>query len=369
MLHLLEPFVGEAEARNLAACVDGNMVASVGPFVGSLERLLGDFLDVPEVVAVASGTAALHLALRGAGVLPGDEVIVPTLTFVASANAVRYLGARPVFVDVDSRTWTMPADCLDDAVTARTRAVMPVHLFGYAADIAQVCAWGQQRGVAIVEDAAEALGTRVRGVGLGTWGTLGCLSFNGNKIITAGGGGAVLCRQAALAEQIRSLASQARLPGYEYVHAEVGFNYRMSNLHGAVGVAQMERLPAILAHRTRIIARYRAGLAALPGIALPPQAGEVEWNGWVMSFLFPAGGDDYRDRYRQFMAARGIEVRPFFTPLHVQVTARHERSHGGAVAVDLHRRGVNLPSSFALTDADVDRVVEATGSFWHQHIG
>jgi len=364
MIYLSEPVLGEKEEGNLIECIRSTFVSSVGPFVGEFEQRVADFCHSPHAVALQSGTAALHLSLAMAGVQAGDEVIVPTLTFVATVNPIRYLGARPVFVDADVETWGLDVRLLDAACSARTKAVLPVHLFGFPAQIETICSWAKERGITVIEDATEGLGTRIGEGNVGTFGTLGCLSFNGNKIITTGGGGMILCQDEVLAERARKLGTQARDMGWEYKHSEVGYNYRMTNLQAAVGLAQMEQIEEILAHRERIVELYRQGLSDLPGICLSPFREGVQWNGWLMSILLPTGQADLRLDIIKFMEERQIQVRPFFFPLHQQAPARDDPYFGGNVAESLHRRGINLPTSFKLNEGDIARIIDSVREFW-----
>ena len=368
MMLLSEPVLGAREAEYLDECVRSGFVSSAGPFVAQFEETVALYCGAPCAVALQSGTAALHLALLLAGIGPGDEVIVPTLTFVATVNPVRYTGARPVFVDVDQRSWNLDPDLLEPAWNPKVKAVIPVHLFGFPAEMERITDWARRRSVIVIEDATESLGSRVRGRSTGSIGDFGCLSFNGNKIVTTGGGGMILTNCEDQAARARWLSTQARDPDWEYTHPEVGYNYRMVNTQAALGLAQMERLGDVLAHRQRLVARYRAGLADLPGVGLPPLAENVYWNGWLASVLLPKTGTDLRPKMIESLATSGIQVRPFFKPLHHQPPAVSDPFFGSGVADNLHRRGLNLPSSFKLNDDDVDRVIEGVRSFWDRHI-
>jgi perosamine synthetase len=355
---LSEPTMGEAEAIYLRECVEENWVAGRGRFVRELEELFAVLHGCPAAVSTASGTAALHLAMVELGVGPGDEVLVPALTFVATANAVRYTGATPVFVDVDPITYTIDPAHAAASVSERTRAILAVHLYGHPADMDALCALARTHELAIVEDAAEALGARYRGQPCGTIGDIGCFSFNGNKLITAGGGGMLLARDPRRLEHMRHLTLQGREPGSsEYLHDEIAFNYVLSNLHAAVGLAQLERLEQMLAHRRALAERYAEALAGAPGLTFCGEASWAHANFWLMSVLVDAEQGRSRERLMDCLEDAGIQARPFFTPL-PDVGAYHDARRADVpVARRLHAQGLSLPSSASLTESDQDRVL------------
>jgi perosamine synthetase len=356
---LSEPTMGEAEHRYVKMCLRESMVSVKGPFVAAFEALFAEIHDRPTAISTASGTAALHLALVELGVGPGDEVLVPALTFVASANVVRYVGATPVFVDVDPLTYTIDPVDAQTKVGERTRALIAVHLYGHPAAMDELCAIARDRHLALIEDAAEALGARYRGRLCGTIGDLACFSFNGNKLVTSAGGGMVLAGDPERLEHIRHLSLQGREPAtVEYLHDEVAFNYALSNLHAAVGLGQLERIEEVLAHRRRLAARYAVALDDTPGLTFCAQAPWAQSNFWLMSVLVDA--PRYGRTRQQLMRAlgeAGIDSRPFFTPL--PDTAAYDTCRDSAIPIArrLHAQGLCLPSSFGLTDADQDRVL------------
>jgi perosamine synthetase len=356
---LSEPTMGEAEASYLRACIEENWIAARGRFVSELEALFAHTHGRPAAVSTSSGTAALHLALLGLGVGPGDEVLVPGLTFVATANAVSYTGATPVFVDVDPVTYTIDPVDASAKVSERTCAVIAVHLYGHPADMDTLCALACRHGMAVVEDAAEALGSRYRGRLCGTIGDVGCFSFNGNKLITAGGGGMLLAADAERLEHMRHLSLQGREPGtLEYHHDEVAFNYALSNLHAAVGLAQLERLETLLTRRRMLAARYAEALAGAAGLTFCAQAPWADSNFWLMSVLVDP--TRYGRTRRRLMAALdhvGVDSRPFFTPLPDTGAHRAQADAHLPVARRLHAEGLCLPSSTDLSDEDQDRVL------------
>ena len=311
-------------------------------------------------MAVSSGTAALHLALLASGVQPGDDVLVSTFTFAASANAVVHARATPVFLDSDASTWNLSPDLLADALAdARRRnhlprAVVAVDLYGQCADYDAIVPLCHELGVAVVEDAAEAIGSTSNGRPAGALGDIGVFSFNGNKILTTSGGGMVVTPDAAVADRIRHLATQARLPAVHYEHAEVGFNYRLSNLLAALGRAQLARLPEMIGRRLAVNQRYGEHFADAAGIELMPLAPAGTWNGWLTCVVL----DDphRRDAALTALRAQDIESRPLWKPMHQQPVYRSHRALLNGVSDDLFARGLCLPSSSTLTDDEVDLI-------------
>lgn len=365
---LSEPTLGGNEARYLAECIESTYVSSVGPFVGRFEADFARRTGSRFAVACASGTAALHLALLAAGVRPGDEVMVSDLTFIASANAAVYCGAAVTLVDSERETWNIDPDLVVAELERRRAAgerqpaaIVAVHVLGQPAKMDRLVAVAGELGVAVVEDAAEALGARWRDGRhgdreVGTLGLVGCFSFNGNKIITSGGGGMVVTDHEALASTVRHLSTQARLPGLEYSHDAVGFNYRLTNLAAAVGLAQLEQLDRFLDARRAIARRYDEAFAAATAVTLPP---DVEWSlrsGWMYTVLLP--DRDERLRVTDRLRSAGVEARPIWVPLHLQAPYRDAPVLGGAVGTDLAARAISLPSSAHLTSSDQERVIE-----------
>ena len=310
-------------------------------------------------VALASGTAAIHLGLRLLGVRPGDEVFCPTLTFAASCNPVRYLGAEPVFLDSDYATWNLDPNVLEDAFRERARrgrlprALVVVHLYGQCADMDPILALCREYSVPVLEDAAEALGATYRKRPAGTLGDVGAFSFNGNKIITTAGGGMLVCRSAAWAEKARFWSQQARDPGIAYEHSELGYNYRMSNVLAGIGRGQLELLDLRVAQRRAIAFRYRKAFEDINGISLMPQAPYGLHTNWLSCFLIDEREFGCpRDALIRALDEAGVESRPVWKPMHLQPLYCSVERFGGRVAEDLFRRGICLPSSSSLSPED-----------------
>ena len=363
-VYLSPPDVGDRERAALLEAFDSGWIAPVGPQLDAFERELAAQVGVDHVLAVSSGTAALHLALLLIGVGPGDEVLVPTFTFVATANTVRYLGARPVFVDCEASTWQVDPDLVAAELEARAlrgrlpAAVVSVDLYGQGADYDRLAAACDRYSVPLVEDAAEAIGATYRGRPLGGFGAAGVFSFNGNKIITTSSGGALVSASGDLVARARHLSTQAREPEVHYQHVDLGFNYRMSNLLAALGLAQLRDLPRRIERRRAVNQRYRDALGALPGISFMPWAEYGEPNYWLSCILVdPEQCGHSRDDLCRLLETQDIESRPTWKPLHLQPLYAEAPVVGGAVAESIFARGLCLPSGSNLADDDQARVV------------
>jgi len=372
---LAEPRMFGGEAPYLAECVATNWVSSAGPFVDRFERELAKAAGVRHAVACASGTAAIHVALVAAGVEPDDEVLVPDLTFIATASAVRYCGAWPVLIDAEPVHWQLDVgkaldflerECvwqggrlLNRATRRRVRAILPVHLLGHPVDMAPLREAAARLGLAIVADAAEALGAGYRGEPIARAADVAAVSFNGNKVVTAGGGGAVLTDDGNLAARVRYLTTQAKDDAVEGIHGAIGFNYRLTNLQAAVGVAQLEHLDECLASKQRSAAHYAATLADLP-LTLPRAAPWAASSWWLYTVLVDERrfGLD-RPRLMRALAERGIETRPLWAPVSTQKPFAGCQAYRIEHAGDLHRRSLSLPSSVGITPAQLDTVTGA----------
>lgn len=365
-IYLSPPHLSGLEEAFLKEALDSGWIAPLGPQVEAFEKEFAEVVGAPYALALSSGTAAIHLALLAAGVEPGDEVVVSTLTFAASAFPVLYIGARPIFVDSERRSWNMDPHLLAEFLERRAKvgrlpkAVILVHLYGQSADIDPIQQLCEAYGVALIEDAAEALGSTYKGRSPGTMGVAGIYSFNGNKIITTSGGGMLVSSDAKLIAHARKLATQAREPVPWYEHAEVGYNYRLSNLLAAVGRAQLRTLEDRVQARRRIFERYVAGLSDLPGLTFQPEAPWGRHTRWLTVItLDPEAFGRTPEEVRRALEEQGIETRPIWKPMHLQPVFREAETVGGEVAEELFARGLCLPSGSSLSLEDQDRVIEA----------
>jgi perosamine synthetase len=376
---LAVPTLGGNEWTYVKEALDTNWVSSVGPFVDRFEREVAALVGSPHAVAVASGTAALHLALQLAGVRADDEVVMPALTFAAPAFAVAYLGASPAVVDVEEEHWQLDvakvAAFLEHECTVtdgrlvnrrngrRIGALLPVHVLGHPVDIDPLLELAAQYELPVVEDAAEAVGARYKGRAPGTFGLFGCLSFNGNKVITTGGGGVILTSDPELAEQAKYLSTQAKDDPVEYVHGAVGFNYRLSNVLAAVGCGQLEVLEQNVQSRRRTAAAYAEAFADVDGLTPLREAPWAFCAYWLSTVRVDPGrfGIDSRELLRR-LAEQRIQSRPLWQPLHRSRPFAGCTAYRVEVADRVHAEALSLPSTSSLSDEDRDRVVQAVRS-------
>lgn len=352
---LAEPAIGGNARRYLGECLSTNYVSSIGPFVHRFEEEFAAAVGARCAVACASGTAAIHLALRILNVSPKDEVFVPTLTFIASANPVRYEGATPIFIDSEAATYNLDPALVVDELARRSRlglrqpvAIEVVHLLGHPADMEPILTAAARHGVPVFEDASESLGARyihgpLAGRQVGTIGLVGCFSFNGNKLITTGAGGMLVTDDKSLARRARHLSTQARLPGQVYDHDEIGYNYRLSNIAAALGLAQLEQLPALLAARRANADAYDAAIANMSGVLQAPRAQWAEPSFWLYTARLTTAGGRSRDEVIERLAKAGVEARPVWTPLHRTTLFNGSPRIGGIVADRIFAEGFQPP--------------------------
>ena len=362
------------EWRYLKECLDTNWVSSVGPFVDRFEREVAAYVGARHAIAVVTGTAALHAALLAADVGPEDEVLVPALTFMATASAIRYCGAWPVFMDSDPSTWTLDPEKTAEFLARecemrrgllvnrtsgrRVKALLPVHLYGHPADLDPLIELTAHHPISLVEDAAEALGASYKGRRVGVRGLAGCLSFNGNKIITTGGGGMVVTDDDGVARRLRTLTTQARADVVEWIHDEVGFNYRLTNIQAALGVAQLEQLDRFVEAKRATARAYIEALARLPGLEPCCEQPWAVSSFWMFSVLLDPAVWGSPRRVIDGAAAAGIQCRPLWYPLHRQPPFRDScQAYRVEVADRLHARGLSLPCSVGITAEQRDRVI------------
>jgi dTDP-4-amino-4,6-dideoxygalactose transaminase len=362
-IYLSPPHMGPDDRALLLDAFDSNWIAPLGPHVDAFEREFCDTVGVSHAAALSSGTAALHLALLMLGVGPGDEVLASSFTFAATANAVTYLAAQPVFIDSDRETWNMDPGLLEEELAGCARrgklpkAVIAVDLYGQCADYDRILAACGRYGVPLVEDAAEALGATCKGKPAGSFGAAAAFSFNGNKIITTSGGGMLVSTDAGLVERARNLSQQARDPAPHYQHSKIGYNYRMSNLLAAVGRGQLRVLKDRVSRKRELFRYYQDTLGGLPGLSFMPEAGYGCCNRWMTCMLInSARFGATREDIRLALERENIESRPLWKPMHLQPVFKDCRIRGGAVSEELFERGLCLPSGTALRDADLERI-------------
>ena len=361
---LSTPHIGDRELEFVQEAFDTNWVAPVGPHIDAFEREFSQVVGAKHAAALSSGTAALHLALKLAGVSSGDEVFCSTFTFVASVSPITYLGATPVFIDSDRTSWNMDPDLLASALAKKDRlgklpkAVVLVHPpYGQSADIEPISRICDRYGVALIEDAAEALGATYKNTSPGTWGRAGIFSFNGNKIITTSGGGMLVSNDGESIEQAKFLATQARDPQPHYEHTQIGFNYRLSNICAGIGRGQLMVLSERVAARRRNFDFYQKTLGDLPGIKFMPEADFGTSTRWLSCLTFdPKVGGIAREEVRLKLLEQQIETRPVWKPMHLQPVFAHCECANNGVAEDLFEKGLCLPSGSNLASEDLERV-------------
>lgn len=375
MIPLCVPEIRGNEWKYIKECLDTNWVSSVGSFVDRFERELTDYVGTKYAVATCNGTAALHIALLIAGVQPDDEALVSTLTFIAPANAIRYGGGWPVFMDAEPDYWQMDPrkvtdfleqECrwvngeLRNRITCRrVKAILPVHILGHPVDMDLILEVAHKYSLVVIEDATESLGAKYKGRMVGHLGDIACFSFNGNKIITTGGGGMIVTDNEEWARKAKYLTTQAKDDPVEYVHNEIGYNYRLTNIQAAMGCAQLEQLDSYIAAKRRIAARYSEGLGDIPGISLPASAEWAESIFWLYTILVDPGafGMGSRDLLRRSQDAR-IQSRPFWHPLHTLKPFERCIAYRVEVADWLYRDGLSLPSSVGLRQEEQNQVID-----------
>ena len=366
-IYLSSPHMGGLETKFVQEAFDTNWVAPLGANVDGFEHDLQAFTGSPHAVALSSGTAAIHLALILLGVSAGDEVICSSFTFSASANPICYQGALPVFVDSEPDTWNMDPAALEQAIQARIaqgkkpKAVILVHLYGMPAKLTEIQHICTNHDIPLIEDAAEALGSSYHGQALGTFGVMGVLSFNGNKIITTSSGGALLANDPTWIEKARFLSTQARDPAPHYQHSQVGYNYRMSNITAGIGRGQMAVLPERIAQRRTNHERYQRFFKNTPGVSMLNEPEGFYSNRWLSCALVdPAKtGGITREDVRLHLERSNIESRPLWKPLHMQPVFEKSPFYGHGICQNLFEHGLCLPSGSNLTDQDFDRIFTA----------
>ncbi|MBI2143976.1 DegT/DnrJ/EryC1/StrS family aminotransferase [Candidatus Woesearchaeota archaeon] len=356
-----EPFLSGNEEKYVLECLRTGWISSLGKFIPQLEEGFAKFSGSGYGVAVMNGTVALQLALAALGIKEGDEVIIPDLTFVATANAVRYLGAKPVFVDSEPETWNIDPEKIAAAITRKTKAIMPVHLYGHPCDMEPIMRIAAEHNLFVIEDAAEAHGAEYKGRRVGSISNVGCFSFYGNKIITTGEGGMCVTNDEQLAERMRFLRDHAMSPGKRYWHPEIGYNFRMTNVQAAIGVAQLEQVEKFIALKRKNAQLYGSLLKDVRGLTLQPQMPWAKSVYWMHSVLVNEGQFGFsRDELMAKLKGKGVDSRPFFYPVHQLPPYKPGCSDRDfPVAVRLSGSGINLPSSVKLSETDIKFVCNA----------
>lgn len=361
IIPVCEPTLGGNETKYVTDCLESNWISSAGKYISMFEEQFAAECRCDYGIACANGTVALHLGLAALGIGPGDEVILPTFTMIATINAVAYTGATPVLIDSEPQTWNMDVGQLAAKITPRTKVIMPVHTYGHPVDMDPLMEIADKHGIFVLEDAAEAHGAEYNGRRAGGLGHAAGFSFYANKIITTGEGGIIVTNNREWAERAFFLENQGRYNDNPYFHPEVAYNYRMTNIQAAIGLAQLEKIDDLLAIRRNNAAHYNRRLADIPGLTLPPQAGWAENVYWMYSVIvedeFGLGRDELRDRLR----AAGIDTRPFFYPVHT--LPMYNTGQSLPVAEDLGRRGINLPSGATLTSEQIDYICDTLSNF------
>ena len=365
-IYLSPPDIGSAEIEHVLEAFQSNWIAPAGPNLDAFEEDFAVVVGSKHAVAVSSGTAALHLALRLAGVGPGDEVLCSSLTFVASAAPSTYLGAKPVFIDSEELSWNMDPALACAVIEQKARAgktpkaLVLVHLYGQSADIAPIKACCDRHGVKLIEDAAEALGATYGEASPGSFGLAGIHSFNGNKIVTTGGGGMLVTNDAELARQARFLATQARDAAPHYQHSTIGYNYRLSNISASIGLGQLTRLSGKVSRRRAHFKAYAEAFRSLSGVTMQPEAAWGQSTRWLTCLTIdPAIAGVTREQVRLALEAENIEARPVWKPMHLQPVFAGAEMHGGKVSERLFDQGLCLPSGAGMNEADRNRMIAA----------
>lgn len=376
MIPLSVPNLSGNELKYITECIETNWVSSVGSYVDKFEQTLSDFTSAKYAVSTVNGSAALHISLLLAGVEQNDYVILPNITFIASANTVTYLKASPILIDVDADNWQMNLDLLHEFLESRTeqkngvcvlkennrvvRCIMPVHVLGNMCDMNRLMFIAEKFRLKIVEDATESLGSYYKQKHSGTFGVFGCISFNGNKIITTGGGGIILTNDEELAKKAKHITTQAKSDPFEYKHDEIGYNYRLVNLLAAMGVAQMEQLPLFLERKKQIAQRYNTELLDVPGFIAQKITIGVNQNNWLQTFKF--------SRAKELMTnliKNQIQVRPFWVPMNQLEMFKNEIYFTRQdIAGDVYKNCVSLPCSTNLSDAEQEKVITMIKTFY-----
>jgi len=362
---ITEPEIGETELKNVIEAVKSGWVSSKGPFIEKFEENFSKYVGLKHGVATSNGTTALHLALAALEIKQGDEVIVPTFTFASVANVVIYTGAKPVFADSHPKYWCIDPTKLKEKITKKTRAIILVHLYGHPCDIDPIMKITKDHNLHVIEDCAEAHGAEYKGRKVGTFGDIACFSFYGNKVITTGEGGMCLTGNEELAEKIRVFRDHGMDTKKKYWHQVIGFNYRMTNLQAALGVAQLEKIDNFIERKRENAKTYNSFLKNVQGVTLPPEMPWAKNVYWLYSILIEAKKYGMnRDELIKKLAEKGIETRQFFYPMHIMPPyKKYATSNHFPIAEKLAKNGINLPSSVKLNEEEIEEIAQLIGDF------
>jgi len=362
IIPIAEPDLSGNEKKYLVECIDSGWVSSSGPFVRKLEDRFANYLGVDYCVAVSSGTAGLHLALKVSGIGPGDEVIVPTLTFIATVNAISYVGAKPVFIDSEKVTWNLDPDKIERLITKKTKAVICVHLYGHPADMDPIMKIAKKKKILVIEDAAEAHGAEYKGKKVGTFGHISVYSLFANKVITSGEGGLVVTKSKRIAEKLKLYRDQGLTKGlrekYHYWHSVIGYNYGMSNLQAAVALAQLERIEQLIEKKRMIACWYYSYLKGVAGIKMSSEEVWAKSVYWMFCLVLSKGAKITRNKLIKYLLKRGVETRPFFYPIHTLPCYKGDSKRRFPVAEKIAKNGINLPSGVKLGKSDIKYITD-----------
>jgi perosamine synthetase len=357
MIPIAQPLLGDEELNNVIEAVKSGWISSKGRFISEFEKNAAKYFGGRYGIATSSGTTALHLALVALGIGKGDEVIVPNLSFIATANVVRYTGAKPVFVDVHPEYWCIDPEKIKKKITKKTKAIIPVHLYGHPCDMDMIKSIAcNNNGLYIIEDAAEAHGAEYKGEKVGSFGDIACFSFFGNKIITTGEGGICITNDENIAKEIQILRDHGMNPKKKYWHDRIGFNYRMTNIQAAVGVAQLKKIDQFIKKKREIVKKYNSLLKDVEGITLPPEMPWAKSVYWIYSILVDENFGLSRDKLRERLGEKGIDTRPLFYPL--SELPPYKSKEAFPVAKSLSTKGISLPSPVSLNEEEIERIVQ-----------
>ena len=356
-----QPSLKGNEKKYVDDCLDSTWISSKGKYIKLFEDSFSEFVNINHSVAVSNGTVALHLALLALGIVAGDEVIVPTFTYIASVNAIKYVNAKPVFVDSDPVTWQINSSKIREKITKKTKAIMAVHIYGHPCDMKEIKKIAKENKLYIIEDCAEAIGSYYDNKHAGSFGDIATFSFFGNKTITTGEGGMVCTNNKNLHDLVVRLKGQGLATGKEYFHDIIGYNYRMTNICAAIGFAQLERISDILKEKDRVISEYKKALKNVP-VSIHQEVGNVKHSYWMFTIL--ASSEKEKNELRNYLAEYGIETRPAFHPVHTMPMYIDGNTY--PVAEDLGRRGVNLPSYPDLSNDDIEFITSKIASYFNE---